>query len=119
MTAYLKNYKTGETYDVVLDEWDLDKQFAEVKIWIKKNAKIFNKKDWIMDIGYSDLERPNVVACGYTLDIDLMKLFVKYNISLWLSSYGERFDKMEKKLEKQFVKKNRLTNRCTGPQNNV
>ena len=108
MTAYFKNYKTGETFDVVMDEWDLGNQFTEVKIWIKKNSKIFNKKDWIIDIDYSDLERPNVVACGYTLDVDLMKLLVKYYISLWLSSYGERFVKMEKKFEKQFVKKNRL-----------
>ena len=102
MASYIKTNDVGD--DIKLnpssDGWDLDNQIEECSKWISNNKKKLNGRKWVLDIGYSDGARDDVAVCGYTIPISFMKKCVDNNITLWLSSYGERFDAIYDKIAK-------------------
>jgi len=102
MSFYIKSNDKGvdKKYSPTLKEWDLDIQLIKCEKWIIKNSLKLKGREWILDIGYSDLERGNNVSvCGYTVPLSLMKICVKYKITLWLSSYGQKFEDTVKKIK--------------------
>lgn len=86
MPIKIYRQKTTEEIAWICDGvWDLPNQITELGKWLESEAKLLQKDEYVIDIGY-DIQS-DATGGGAVIDSKLMKMMADKGFDLYLSEY--------------------------------